>query len=235
VSGYFLYPKAANFAAIMYWQHRLMSFSMGPYERVYEEEHPSGVPVPNGSVMVQPWSTVIDQSAGHIVWRLTSLRWCSFTNPNALMLRPNGWPPPVVYVHARAAPGGEERLVYVRLKDFAVVSLGMANLKTEEFRTLHGFDWIVFRPMSPLTPAAVMAQGSWNDNRMKYYHAGALVYYAGQNDSADKSHFSIRFSLPQGEGKIDGWLLTNDLVRFQLTMPGGGVTTQPDNMYIGIE
>ena len=45
---------------------------------------------------------------------------------------------------------------------------------------------------------------------------GGLTLYAGRPDLADDSHFTIAYAIPAGKGTIDGWLLSDDMVKFEV-------------------
>jgi hypothetical protein len=54
------------------------------------------------------------------------------------------------------------------------------------------------------------------DRRPFHVTTNAWRFYAGQPDPADASHFSIGYDADGKPGTIDGWLLPDDQLRFQI-------------------
>jgi hypothetical protein len=53
---------------------------------------------------------------------------------------------------------------------------------------------------------------------------GSLRFFAGQPEPDDESHFTIRYETTEGSGTIDGWLMPDDSVKFQIR---DGPATKP--------
>jgi hypothetical protein len=80
---------------------------------------------------------------------------------------------------------------------------------------------VVIKPESLGSWPSFAASGSWHDALFRRDLPKPLTIFAGQSDPMDDSHFTMRFHLPQGEGKIDGWLLNNDQLSITAKMPNG--------------
>jgi hypothetical protein len=107
-----------------------------------------------------------------------------------------------VFLHARRAKGGEERLVVVYLK-----SLSEGNV----YRSI-GLGISIVRP-GTLTTDPDDHFPRIRDAFLTVYREDKLTIYAGLPDPDDASHFFIRYSASSGGGTLDGWLLPRDTVK----------------------
>jgi hypothetical protein len=122
-----------------------------------------------------------------------------------------------VFLHARQAKGGTERLVHVGVNRLFALRFGIdGNLAPGKVYEQQVLDWQVIRPGTLFSPAASVASGSWGNSTININMPKPLRIYAGQIDPGDDSHFTIQAATPQGTLTIEGWLQANDQISFSV-------------------
>jgi hypothetical protein len=108
-----------------------------------------------------------------------------------------------IFVHARRAPGGHERLVVVAFNPPGFVA---GNRTPFTARAIARGGWL--RPLS----TNFKAEASQLPLEFVTSKDQPLKLYAGQPDPTDEAHFTIDYETPAGHGTIDGWLHRDDTV-----------------------
>jgi hypothetical protein len=226
-----LYQKLVDPVMQLRWQHQCMVYSLPSSSVVYEEDHAVATGLANGLPSGPDWTTLSDQAPSRQILAyyaevppclrafVYQRRW----GPIPIARRNFDLSAPALFLHGRQAKGMDARLIYVRVNNFFSLR-GTTDDTTANRNNLPALDWIVIKPQGLTSDPTILAHGEWRDPVFVYQMPKPLRMYAGQADPADDSHFTIRFHLPQGEGKIDGWLLQTDQLNLQATMPNGHVS-----------
>jgi hypothetical protein len=111
-----------------------------------------------------------------------------------------------LFLHARKAVGGEDRIVNVyipgtgeglRVRDVQIRGTVLRPGSWTEEVSDRTHRWPRPRPL-----ALTVRMGE------------TLTVFAGQPDPADASHFTMRYRTTSGTGTVDGWLMRDDTVRW---------------------
>lgn len=114
---------------------------------------------------------------------------------------------PTLFVHELRSPGGKDRLV----------ALEGPSERSDDDQDLD-LTATVFRPGSLFSQPTELSCSrrlleirAERSSGMRHLHV-----FAGQPDSSDSSHFTVRFELNGRPGNLDGWLLDDDTVRLEV-------------------
>ena len=158
---------------------------------------------------------------------------------------------PIVFLHARKTPAGQERLVRVEVigeqkmretaatpqRNFTIlteralaVSLYPSDTSLERARVL----LLNLHPAAHPSSAAWFPADSganekdrWQHGRVEFDPRDLIRLYAGQPDPADESHFTIAYERDGRPGIIDGWLRDNGPP--ELLPREGGIVDRSEN------
>jgi hypothetical protein len=150
------------------------------------------------------------------VQQLLNLREYHRVTPNALYPRQAAaYNPPAdidwaqedacVFLHARRALGGHERLVTVGL------STQLALLTGDGYQLAAA----ALRPATLRPGSRQEYCSAYLEHEELELPGGSLRIFAGQPDPADESHFTIRYDLDGKSNTIDGWLMPDDTVKLE--------------------
>jgi len=187
-------------------QDRCLRFSAGRDVVAYTEDPATISQLTGGAPAGPDWATLTDNGQRISFFRMPDPLRHLEQSPDVNLLQGNG----PVFLHSRTAPGGQERLVVVKV-DLTRTFLRNPNLV---LGTVHLFNASVMRPAT-LTKAPFVTRTNWQPPA-PVPAWGALTLLAGQPDWADASHFTIDYQTPTGTGTIDGWLHPDDTVKFQV-------------------
>jgi hypothetical protein len=193
-------------------QHRCMTFAPPDDQVAYQEDAPQAPPLAGGNDGGLRWTTVTDPIGNRRAFYLTpealrnSRDWETGCQPDAS----TGC---CLFLHARRARGGEDRLVYVEMN---YVFTDRNRITKIEFSSPEALDWDVIQPGSLFSHPRHLATGQWGDATFHIQMPRPLCIYSGQADPADASHFTFKYKLPARTGTIDGWLQPDDQVKFAL-------------------
>jgi hypothetical protein len=198
-------------------QKQCMNLSFPPTQVAYEEDHQQAQILSGGKTSGQGWRAPPSESGGALYFYLQPDLIADYHDWDA-----SG---PVMdyftsflFLHARQAKGGPERLVHVGVNQiFSLRAVGEGKLSPGKAEEQHVLDWQVIRPGTLFSPAANVASGSWGNNTLEINMPKPLRLYAGQPDPADASHFTINAVTANGGTLIiDGYLQTNDQITFAI-------------------
>lgn len=75
---------------------------------------------------------------------------------------------------------------------------------------------IVLETSTWTSPSRPVGYGKLANNYLMSVPIGQLTFHAGRPDPQDESHFTIKYETPEGNGSIDGWLMPDDSVKFEV-------------------
>jgi hypothetical protein len=190
--GYRAYMRVS----MRYWQGRAMRYSAPADQVVFEEE-------PAAASKFVAKDRRYHRSPMHLAF-------AGYVPAEFQGLRPNWEPDAVAFLHERRA-GGTERIVSVE------VGVGQAFNERHEVSLYAlviepdalGAPKVVGRALLPLPLHSI-------DRGRLLSEQPLLRLYAGQRDSADPSHFTIRYELGGEGGAIDGWLRVDNSVSLKV-------------------
>ena len=114
----------------------------------------------------------------------------------------------VVFLHRLTSPGGNTRLVAVEVRPAALALAGepqAGNAVALGAQVIQPATLTADRQPIQLRSHVTVLEG--------WVNAGdRLRLFAGQPDAADRSHFTIRYTLNDMPGMLDGWLRDDDRV-----------------------
>lgn len=186
----------------LWWQHRCMARAEPPDRVVYEDDPAAGDRLLAAGGDYQPAFGPATPSAGAgrpVVYQ-----------PRLLAERPDLGKNPVLFLHARRAPGGRERLVVVRM--LVGQPLGQ-RLVVVRATAMDPASWAAGSTAMPINSPRYTS-GLW------YLRpSDRLRCFAGQPDPADPSHFTIRYERDGVAGTFHGRLRNDDLVALTVDGP----------------
>ena len=187
-------------------QDRCLRFSAGRDAVAYTEDAATVLRLTGGAPAGPDWATLADNGRRIAFFRMPDALRHVEQSPAVNLLQGNG----PVFLHGRTAPGGQERLVVVK------VDLTRSYLRNPKMvlGTVHLFNASVMRPAT-LTQNPFVVRTNWQPPA-PVPKWGELTLLAGQPDPADAAHFTIDYQTPAGKGTIDGWLQPDDTVKFQV-------------------
>jgi len=196
-------------------QRRCANFTLPAGQVAYEEDHEQATRLAGGKLHEPGWTTLSDQAGNILGFYLVPELLNRYYDPESgFTLQPCDH---FLFLHARRAKGGQERLVYIRVNNVFAIRAGsdtdLAPGRTQEQQVL---EWTVIQPGRLFSPPSKLASASWGDNTVWINMPKPLRIYAGQADPADASHLTFAFTTPQGTSQIDGWLQANDAVTFSV-------------------
>jgi hypothetical protein len=121
-------------------------------------------------------------------------------------------PMPTVFLHARAKPSGQQRLVCVHLANPSAVGV---EFRCESYALPpfgRGFQY-------------VKSNDVWLPSNMPM--GAHLRVYAGQADAFDASHFTFDYELNGHRSTVDGWLGNDDTILLAVRQPNTRPATLP--------
>jgi hypothetical protein len=191
-----------EWARFIYWQHRCATYSALPDTVVYAaNDTAAAATIVN--VGGHPSSDFGDEAFASCPERMRMVRYYGPIDPESA----------IAFLHDRTTPGGEHRLVEVRI--------GAGDYSNGSFaKTV--IDWhlriTAYAPSNHLSRAPCtfsdydIAPTSMHDPR----RIMAVYFFAGQPDPADSTHFTIGYRALRGgvslQGIIDGRVLNNGSV-----------------------
>ena len=206
-------------AELLYWQHKCMTFSMGPDEVAYEPDPKEAVRVGKLPQRRQP----------PVLWYFDEIpeppgKRAPYTilDPHCLSeylrRRPSlgYFGEALVFLHGRRSPAGHERLVLVWQQ--------YVSHNTQELMGRVVEPKGLFAAMDPPAPSSgggglfgpSIPEGPMGPNdQVIRVPAGNLRWFVGQPDPTDDSHFTIRYQRGDRFGTMDGWLQDGDSVTFK--------------------
>ena len=198
-------PLSARFAFLLQ-QDRCLRFSAGRDVVAYTEDPATVAKLTGGAPAGPDWATLTDNGQRISFFRMPDALRHLEQSPGVNLLQGNG----PVFLHGRTAPGGQERLVVVK------VDLTRSYLRNPKIvlGTVHLFNASVMRPAT-LGSSPFVTRTNWQPPA-PVPKWGDLTLLAGQPDWADASHFTIPYQTPAGNGTIDGWLQPDDTLKFQV-------------------
>ena len=187
-----------------------MNFSPPANQVAYEEDAQQVPPIAGGKGSGLTWTTVTHPVGNRQTFYLTPdlLRDSRLRNTGFQLEARTAC---CLFLHARRARGGEDRLVYVEINYLFADRTRYAKLS---FNAPYVLDWEVIQPGSLSSHPRKLASGSWGDATFQIQMPRPLCIYSGQSDRADASHFTLKFTLPQRTGAIDAWLQADDQLKF---------------------
>ena len=193
--------------AFLHHQSRCMAFAPPADTVAYTEDVATLTRLTGGGFSGPGWAT----------FSFNSARAAYFLVPKSLQRLeqtpgvdiPQGFGP--VFMHARTAAGGAERLVVVKVDQERSWRLNFPAGAPPD----HLLAATVVRPATLLSGPA-FTRTLWNPPPVPP-DFGQITFFAGQPDPADAAHFTVDYQTPAGPGTIDGWLKHDDTIKFQAT------------------
>ena len=200
------YLPVRDKATFLHHQRRCMTFGAAADTIAYTEDPATIARLAGGALSGPGWAT-LGHKGKPVAYYLVppSLRTLEQT-PNVDLTQGLG----PVFLHARTAPGGGERLVVVKVDSFR----GYGALPGGSPLPNRMFDVGVMQPAS-VRAGPTVTKSLWKPTP-KPPAFGELTFFAGQPDRNDPSHFTIEYRTPTARGTIDGWLQPDDTVRFSV-------------------
>lgn len=186
-------PSAWRHTQILYWQHRAMTYTAPASQLVYDDD-PSTAPKLRSSA---PSTTV--GGNGEVF---------SFAKPwdrlYQLISPPGLNPTATCFLHERTNPKGNQYLVMVELRPFATL------ITNSQKYLLWDFDYVLVRQGGLTRLPEAIIQERWTSIYPSNDQTGARArhtrWYAGQPDTSDPCHFTIRGVADGQPVQVDGWL-----------------------------
>jgi hypothetical protein len=198
-------------------QRQCMNLAYPPTQVAYEEDHQQAQTIVAGQATSTGWTMLSDSNGKALAFYLKPdlvNQYIDWDASGPVMNPFNSF----LFLHARQATGGPERLVHVGVNSIFSIrggaEGGLAPGKLQEQQVL---DWQVIRPGTLFSPAAQVASGSWGNKTLYINMPKPLRLYAGQADPNDASHFTVdALTANGGTLTIDGYLQPNDQITFSL-------------------
>jgi hypothetical protein len=202
-------------------QRKCMKLTFPPDQVAYEEDHEAAKKLSNGYPTGAGWTTLISQEKNGTILAF-------YLDPVELhqlnqFIQPNFYPgvlnldpfPYFLFLHARQAKGGPERLVHIGVSRlFSIRGGADGPLSPGRSAEREVLQWEVVQPGTLFKPSTHLKSGSWGDATLQINMPKPLRLYAGQIDPVDESHFFITGGTPRGPVQIDGWLQNDDTIQF---------------------
>lgn len=129
-----------------------------------------------------------------------------------------GYTSGTILCHRLKSPLGNDRIVGVDVSETSLADVGGG----QSIFTVS----CVFAPGSPLKPPTERVSGS-AVGFSPDIRSGTIIFFAGQLDPADASHFTFVYRHRDKDTIIDGWLNDDDSVSIQERRPGSPLTRPP--------
>ncbi len=209
-----LYQKAKRRAQTLAIQKQCMNFALPADQVVYEEDHDRAQRLWDSNALGGEFSGLQDPKGKVLAfYAMPTLigQFVDWDGPGRVLDPFSEF----LFMHARRAKGGQERLVHIGIdRVFTLRATTDGGLPPDERDVL---DWEVIRPCTRFgAPSTLLANGTWGNHLFHINMPKPLRIYAGQIDPADGSHFTIQATTPQGTLTIDGWLQANDQISFSV-------------------
>lgn len=120
---------------------------------------------------------------------------------------------PRIMIHGRRSPNRPSRLVLVHAGFF---TRWQHQKWPDSQRQSSDITAIVLETATWTSPGRAAGYGKLGNGYLMSVPIGQLSFSAGQPDPDDESHFTIKYATSDGSGTIDGWLMPDDSVKFQV-------------------
>jgi hypothetical protein len=127
----------------------------------------------------------------------------------------------VLFLHSRRAKDSDARLICVRVSNF--FSLRSGGRRTTAPLSMAGLEYTVVRPGTLTIPPTRLTHSTWSDPMFGDDTPKPTRIFFGQPDPVDESKFSILFQTPTEAKVIQGRLMPEDTLQFE-------VVAGPDSM-----
>jgi hypothetical protein len=127
----------------------------------------------------------------------------------------------VLFLHSRRAKDGDARLVCVRVSNF--FPLRYAGRRSMAFWDQAGLEFTIVQPATLNVPPKILTHLTWSDPTFGDETPKPTRIFFGVPDPVDESKFSILFQTPTEAKVIQGRLMPDDTLQFE-------VVAGPDSM-----
>lgn len=206
-------------AMLLRWQDRCENFSMPPNAVAYEENPTAAAALWQAQSASGNYGAVMKQGGGiAFVLMRPKAQWEVSVHQGANLYQLGS-----VFLHARRAKNGPQRLVCVYPNDFISYRVNAAATPGMYTASSPDFSVQVHDPSTYFHTGQRLTQKDYNVAGLLGYPFGSVRIFAGQADPNDESHFTIDIQTPAGTGTIDGYLRADDSVT--LTLRSAATTT----------